>query len=179
MPNLICNNNECAIEFYSKHKKAKYCSRHCSGLANSKKTTNLNKGSVIYPNHVLIDKLIELSIILNRTPSKNDMDHQKGFPAARTYQIRFGSWTNAIEKAEMMPNIKIPKGLSREISAGIRFDILKRDNFTCTYCGGTPKDGYVLVVDHIIPFVKGGKTTHDNLTTACFSCNNGKSDKIL
>lgn len=39
----------------------------------------------------------------------------------------------------------------------IRYNVLKRDNFTCKLCGISAKDGAKLHVDHIIPVSKGGK----------------------
>lgn len=57
----------------------------------------------------------------------------------------------------------------------LRFEILKRDNFRCCYCGRTP--GVVeLYVDHVIPRAKGGSDEPSNLVTTCFDCNAGKSD---
>jgi len=61
---------------------------------------------------------------------------------------------------------------------GIRFEVLQRDNFTCTYCGRKPPE-VELEVDHIFPKSKGGNDTKDNLTTACWECNLGKRDKVL
>lgn len=59
----------------------------------------------------------------------------------------------------------------------IRYNVLKRDNFTCQICGVTAKDGAKLHVDHIIPVSKGGKTVMRNLQTLCDRCNIGKSNK--
>lgn len=59
----------------------------------------------------------------------------------------------------------------------IRYNVLKRDNFTCQKCGITSKDGAKLEVDHIIPVSKGGKTIMSNLQTLCDRCNSGKNDK--
>lgn len=60
-----------------------------------------------------------------------------------------------------------------------RFSIFKRDNFTCQYCGKTPKDGVKLHVDHIIPLDKGGDNSLENLITACQECNLEKHDKYI
>lgn len=67
---------------------------------------------------------------------------------------------------------------TRTISVGLRYQILKRDNFKCRICGASPaKDSSVeLHIDHIIPYSKGGKTTDDNLQTLCAACNLGKSN---
>ena len=60
----------------------------------------------------------------------------------------------------------------------LRFEIFKRDNFTCQYCGDQPPD-VVLVIDHIQPVSKGGDNDPMNLITACEPCNQGKSDKTI
>jgi hypothetical protein len=63
--------------------------------------------------------------------------------------------------------------LRRGINPKLRYQILKRDNFSCVLCGKTAKDD-LLQIDHIIPVVKGGKNEIDNLRTLCRECNNGK-----
>lgn len=66
----------------------------------------------------------------------------------------------------------------KEISKKMRFEVFKRDNFTCQYCGRMAPD-VVLQVDHIKPVSKGGKNEMINLVTSCFDCNNGKSNVEL
>jgi len=56
-----------------------------------------------------------------------------------------------------------------------RFEVFKRDGFKCAYCGGTPPN-VMLEVVHIIPKSKGGTDDINNLITACFDCNRGKSN---
>ena len=66
------------------------------------------------------------------------------------------------------------KGISKKI----RFEIFKRDSFTCQYCGQeAPK--VVLNVDHINPVKNGGDNNILNLITSCFECNNGKRARLL
>lgn len=55
----------------------------------------------------------------------------------------------------------------------LRFEVFKRDGFTCVYCGARPP-GVVLNADHVVPVVDGGPTDLANLVTACATCNNGK-----
>lgn len=62
----------------------------------------------------------------------------------------------------------------KAISKKLRFEVLKRDAFTCQYCGKQPPDT-VLHLDHIKPVSKGGKNTLLNLVTSCIDCNLGKS----
>jgi 5-methylcytosine-specific restriction endonuclease McrA len=64
-----------------------------------------------------------------------------------------------------------------KVTAGLRTEVLKRDNYRCKKCGATANDGVMLHVDHIIPVSKGGKTELTNLQTLCDSCNLGKSNK--
>lgn len=63
----------------------------------------------------------------------------------------------------------------RTVSARTRFEILKRDNFTCQYCGRKAPD-VTLECDHIHPVSRGGSDDFDNLIAACWECNSGKSD---
>lgn len=64
------------------------------------------------------------------------------------------------------------------VKASLRFAILRRDRFTCTYCGGTPPK-VLLEVDHILPRSEGGTDDEANLCTACTDCNRGKGAKRL
>lgn len=52
------------------------------------------------------------------------------------------------------------------ITKKIRFEVFKRDEFTCTYCGQKPP-AVVLEVDHVIPVARGGQDAIENLTTSC------------
>ena len=60
----------------------------------------------------------------------------------------------------------------------MRFEVFKRDSFTCQYCGAMPPKT-PLEVDHIHPISKGGTNDKMNLVTACFDCNRGKSNVTL
>ena len=66
----------------------------------------------------------------------------------------------------------------KSLSNKIRFEVFKRDNFTCQYCGRKAPE-IVLNVDHIEPVAKGGTNDIYNLVTSCFECNNGKRDRKL
>lgn len=66
----------------------------------------------------------------------------------------------------------------KSISKTVRFEVFKRDNFSCQYCGAKSPD-VVLHLDHIHPVSKGGDNEIINLVTACDSCNLGKSDVEL
>lgn len=66
----------------------------------------------------------------------------------------------------------------KNLSKRKRFEIFKRDGFTCQYCGSQPPN-VVLVIDHIEPVSKGGSNDEMNLISSCEACNQGKSDKLL
>ena len=61
----------------------------------------------------------------------------------------------------------------------LRFEIFRRDNFACRYCGKSAMDGAVLEPDHVVPRARGGEDVATNLVTACEGCNSGKSDTPL
>ena len=64
------------------------------------------------------------------------------------------------------------------MTSGLRYDVLKRDNFMCRTCGAVSTDhGVTLHVDHIQPVAKGGRTIKSNLQTLCMDCNLGKGTK--
>lgn len=60
------------------------------------------------------------------------------------------------------------------VSKRLRYEILRRDNHTCRYCGATAP-GVPLRVDHVTPVALGGTDEPTNLVTSCEPCNNGKS----
>ncbi len=54
-------------------------------------------------------------------------------------------------------------------------NILKRDAYTCQYCGRN--GGERMTIDHIIPKSLGGRTVWDNVVSACRACNLKKGNK--
>lgn len=66
----------------------------------------------------------------------------------------------------------------KPISKKVRFEIFKRDKFTCQYCGKSAPD-VILEVDHIKPVAEGGTNDFLNLITSCRDCNRGKGKAEL
>ncbi|MEY1677270.1 HNH endonuclease [Gordonia sp. ABKF26] len=60
------------------------------------------------------------------------------------------------------------------LSRRLRYEILRRDNHTCRYCGASAP-AVPLTVDHVIPVALGGLDDPTNLVTACRDCNSGKA----
>lgn len=59
-----------------------------------------------------------------------------------------------------------------------RFNVFLRDGFLCQYCGDhLPSEE--LTFDHVIPRSRGGRTTWDNVVTACQDCNLAKGNQML
>lgn len=68
--------------------------------------------------------------------------------------------------------------MRKALSKKTRFEVFKRDSFTCQYCGGKAPD-VLLHVDHIRPVAAGGDNSLMNLVAACASCNSGKGATAL
>jgi hypothetical protein len=77
----------------------------------------------------------------------------------------------------MKPELKIV-GARKPLSKMVRFEVFKRDKFTCQYCGTKAPD-VVLHADHIKPVAEGGEDELLNLVTACQACNGGKGARLL
>lgn len=91
------------------------------------------------------------------------------------------SWKTELQDSLQKDTTKIIESYKerKKMTAGLRYDILHRDNFKCQICGRTAQEDNVkLHVDHIIPISKGGKTVPENLRTLCQDCNLGKGSKI-
>lgn len=101
---------------------------------------------------------------------RNDYYNEKTFSFASIQRFT----ADAMERERIKKEREMERRL---LSSSLRYDILKRDDFKCTICGRSAKDGIQLHVDHILPVAKGGKTVPENLRTLCNDCNLGKSDK--
>lgn len=60
------------------------------------------------------------------------------------------------------------------VSKRLRFEVFRRDNHSCTYCGQSAP-AVKLTVDHVVPTTLGGTDVPSNLVAACVDCNAGKS----
>ena len=68
----------------------------------------------------------------------------------------------------------------KALSKKTRFEVLKRDKFTCKWCGRSAvQDEVVLEIDHIVPVKEGGNNHMLNLVTSCFECNRGKAANMI
>lgn len=60
------------------------------------------------------------------------------------------------------------------VSKRLRFEVFRRDNHACRYCGRSAPD-VKLTIDHVVPVALGGRDDPSNIVTACADCNGGKS----
>ena len=70
--------------------------------------------------------------------------------------------------------LNLVKRSRRKSIAFSKKNILRRDNFTCQYCGNNNNS---LTVDHILPKSRGGKSNWNNVVVACKPCNLKKGDQ--
>lgn len=60
------------------------------------------------------------------------------------------------------------------ITKRLRFEVLRRDDHACRYCGQRAPD-VELTIDHVTPTALGGTDDPSNLVAACRECNSGKT----
>jgi 5-methylcytosine-specific restriction endonuclease McrA len=101
------------------------------------------------------------------------------------------TWRNKVEMVETSdqvlhsPSMEYPMPVVIRLKNNVRYNpfrrvelnrrnLFKRDKNTCVYCGSKEN----LTVDHVVPRSRGGKTTWDNVVTACHPCNNKKDNKM-
>ena len=144
----------------------------------------------------LFENLQRLWIVLGRQPTMRDLGTERSEFSEGPYKRAFGSWRKALQafvdwaNADAGPSeqadtpdirdraVDSVKATPRDPNLRIRFLVMKRDGFRCYYCGKSPAThpGVELVLDHVRPWSKGGKTTPENLVTSCVACNAGKSN---
>jgi hypothetical protein len=61
------------------------------------------------------------------------------------------------------------------VSKRTRYEVLRRDNFTCRYCRSAEGE---LTVDHVTPVALGGEDIPGNLVACCKDCNAGKTSTM-
>lgn len=106
------------------------------------------------------------------------------------YPLSLWSWQTAI-KAAFLERVDIVAEYEREVRSAnfamrlpsvialrqyvkpathpafTRFNLFLRDHFACQYCGSRDD----LTFDHVVPRAYGGRTTWENVATACAPCN--------
>ncbi len=72
--------------------------------------------------------------------------------------------------------VRALRGVQRRGVKFSRANVLARDAFACQYCGrkAPPRE---LTFDHVVPRSQGGRTTWENIVTACRRCNGKKGGR--
>lgn len=156
-----------------------------------------------YTDEECFENLLEVWTYYGRQPKHAEMKKSPSVVGPKAYLTRWGTWRKAllafVERVnqdldpvqeelttDLVKEEKLTKkraktqAESREIRLGLRYDILKRDNFKCAICGRSPATDFncKLHIDHIEPWSKGGLTVPENLQTLCDACNLGKGAKV-
>lgn len=88
----------------------------------------------------------------------------RGYIHTSNYQFEIPS---VIKLAQMVRRPRPQVALSKR-------EILRRDNYTCQYCG---RKTTVLTIDHVVPRHVGGEHSWNNLVAACAPCNRQKGGR--
>lgn len=174
---------------YSKHGKfsASVFKRRFGTWNNALLKANLEIVQVgVHPKEKLFENILNVWQKKGGQPRQSDMDNPNiSSISSGVYKKRFRGWTNALKEfinyanENYIPSSKENhKANSRDPSLKLRYQVLKRDNFSCVQCGASPAKGHVaeLHIDHIKAWSNGGKTEITNLQTLCEKCNLGKSN---
>lgn len=103
---------------------------------------------------------------------------KKPFGYDKTYNIRTIDGVYELPAAIVLVRyVRVPWDNNK--TKPTRRNVFKRDDWTCQYCGKKCKDPKKLTIDHVHPRCKGGDSSWTNLVTACFACNNKKSNSLL
>lgn len=69
--------------------------------------------------------------------------------------------------------VHVPRRFRRQVTNTFLF---ARDSYRCQYCAMTCGVDE-LTYDHVVPRSKGGKTTWENIVSACYVCNRKKANR--
>lgn len=103
------------------------------------------------------------AVFLDRVSVLSEYEREVRSPS---FSIRLPS---VIALRDFVPSARMP--------AFTRFNVFLRDCFTCQYCAarrGAPE----LTFDHVTPRARGGRTSWENVVTACSACNLRKGSKL-
>lgn len=67
----------------------------------------------------------------------------------------------------------IARKSQRQVDTQVQWNVYRRDNFMCRYCGA---EKMPLTVDHLVRWEDGGPTIEENLVAACRKCNKVRGD---
>ena len=114
------------------------------------------------------------------TPMRIPLEAVTSFSWFKSSGMNFVEHKHFSECLEFIRNNYVkPRAKRKSLPPKLRFQVLRRDNFTCTYCGKSADDGATLHIDHKISIKDGGSDDPKNLVTSCADCNVGKGANSL
>ncbi|MFA6925334.1 MAG: HNH endonuclease [Bacteroidales bacterium] len=141
-------------------------------------------------NEELFENMEEIWIKLGRPPYITECVKPFSKYSSDTYTKRFGNWRKALETFVEYINSdddKTDKTIIEEIvqqskqgfkhltkrnpSNKLKIRVAMRDGNVCRICGCKLEGWNDFHFDHIIPWVKCGETTYENLQILCVDCN--------
>ena len=100
----------------------------------------------------------------------------------KTYKYKPSKYAQQLAKkrktSRKKSNLSLRETLGKIAYTKLRFNLFRKHNFQCVYCGKKPPKTE-LQIDHKIPISRGGTHKKENLTVSCSHCNRGKGDLIL
>lgn len=85
--------------------------------------------------------------------------------------VRSATWSTPVPAIIMLKEYYRKKGYVRFS----KYNVFLRDEFKCQYCGDRVEKREA-TLDHVLPVSHGGRTTWENCTTACSTCNGSKGN---
>lgn len=88
--------------------------------------------------------------------------------------VRSSSWETRVPAVIMLKDMH----RRRRTPRFSKYNIHLRDMFVCQYCHSQFTQTQ-LTLDHVLPISKGGKTSWENIVSACNPCNSRKGNKLI
>src|SRR5262252_7359582 len=123
-----------------------------------------------------------LVLLWNESARVVDPENYQTYTWADWSQLRVREGDPFIQAIRMQlraPEVIVLADYDRLPSAAVSFsrrNLLKRDHWTCQYCGVQPGSDE-LTIDHVVPRSQGGTSTWENCVLACVACNKRKADR--
>jgi len=188
----LLNRSTVTIEQFNEHAKfhSTTLSRRFGSWLKALEAAGLEKSRNLHlTNEQLFENLVAVWLKLGRQPKYQDLKKSTSSFSSGTYENRFGTWRKALEAFVEWANEGIApesapsrrsasqrRRTPRNINWRLRALVLMRDGARCQLCGAEAREGAKLHVDHVVPWIKDGETTLENLQVLCNVCNIGKSD---
>lgn len=90
------------------------------------------------------------------------------------------SYVQTIRLKILVPKVLLLRSYAQVPVHEVKFNrenLFDRDNYQCQYCGNQMEPTQ-LNMDHVIPRDQGGKTSWENIVTACIQCNSRKANRL-